>query len=106
MLEAETPTPNPKIPKKHRVCTIFSKVRANFPLLPCELSHEPSRNCSEKLVTMNFSFWVDFPLICVSRDDFSEAAGRTEVDSALRAWVPENSEARVIVLQNEVGKRG
>ena len=37
----------------------FSKVRAN--LLPCEANQELNRNCSEKLVQMNFFFRVDFP---------------------------------------------
>ena len=45
---------------------LFRKVCVNFWLLPCHTSEEPSRNCSEKLVQMNFFilggfFQVDFP---------------------------------------------
>ena len=54
----ETPAPRSrgqnhrlKIQKyqKHRVYTnCFRKVRANFRPLSCDMSHEPSRNCSDR----------------------------------------------------------
>ena len=60
-LEAEQPTQNPEIPKKTpRLRELFRKVRVNFCLRPCYTSQEPKGNCSEKLVQMNFLFWVDF----------------------------------------------
>ena len=46
--------------KTRRLRELFRKVRANFCLLPCEISQEPSRNCSEKLIQLNFLTWVDF----------------------------------------------
>ena len=55
-IEAQKPTQNPEIPKKKTPCSreLFRKVRANFCLLPCDASQETNRNCSEKLVQMNF----------------------------------------------------
>ena len=61
------PTPKSRNTKKTpRSHELFREVRANFCLLPCEASQELNRNCSEKLVQMNFfilggSFRVDFP---------------------------------------------
>ena len=62
-LEAQIPTQNPEIPKKTpRLQELFRKVRASFSLLSCETSQEPSGNCSDKLVQMNFFIlgWI-FP---------------------------------------------
>ena len=61
----EAPKTHPKsqnTPKKTpRLHELFRKVRTNFCPLPCDTSQEPSGNCSEKLVQMNFFiFWVDF----------------------------------------------
>ena len=53
-IEAPKPTPNREIPKTLRSHELFQKVRANFIKIPCETSQEPNRNCSEKLVQMNF----------------------------------------------------
>ena len=52
-----------KTPRSHE---LFREVRANFCLLHCDTSQEPTGNCSEKLVQMNFFIWggffgVDFP---------------------------------------------
>ena len=49
---------------------LVQRVRANFCLLPCDMSQEPNGNCSEKLVQMNLlmlgGFWgVDFPPLSV-----------------------------------------
>ena len=52
------PKDPPQIPKYQkktpRTRELFRKVRANFCLLPCDASQEPDRNCSEKLVQINF----------------------------------------------------
>ena len=71
-LEAPKPTQDPEIPKKTpRSHELFRKVRANFSLLSCDTSQEPSGNCSDKLVQMNFFilggfFRVDFPPVRIS----------------------------------------
>ena len=52
-LEAQKPTQNPEIPKKHRV---YKKVRANFSLILCDASQEPNGKRSKKLVLMNLFF--------------------------------------------------
>ena len=49
--------PKKKIRRLHEP---FREVRADFCLLPCDTSQEPSGNCSEKLVQMNIVFWVNF----------------------------------------------
>ena len=36
---------------------LFRKVRANFCLLSCDKSQEPSRDCSEKLVLFRLTFF-------------------------------------------------
>ena len=60
-LEARMPTPNPEIPQKTgHLRELLRKVHLNFSLLSCEVSQEPSRNCSEEVVQINFLFWVDF----------------------------------------------
>ena len=46
--------------KTQRSHELFRKVRANFCLLPCDTRQELKRNCSEILVQMIFSFWVNF----------------------------------------------
>ena len=50
-----TPTPNPETPKETpRLHDFFRKVRVNFCLLPCGTNQEADRNCSQKLVKMNY----------------------------------------------------
>ena len=53
-IEAENPTTNPQIPQNTPFTRTFPKVRANFWLLPCDMSQVPCGNCSEKLVRMIF----------------------------------------------------
>ena len=50
-LRGPKPTSSNLSPPSNRKLT---RVRANFCLLPCGTSQEPDRNCSEKLVQMNF----------------------------------------------------
>ena len=55
LVEAQEPTKNPKIPKKHRVyAKFFEKFARTFAFFWCDASQEASRNYSEKLVQMNF----------------------------------------------------
>ena len=77
LIEAQRPTQNPEIPKKHLVYTNFSRrVRVNFSLLPRDTSQEPNGDCSEKLVRMNVLFWADFFgwifLSLINWDDFQD----------------------------------
>ena len=56
-LETQKPTPNPEIPKKHRVyANFFRKVRANLCLLPNDAKSGNQRKLfrKKKLVQMNF----------------------------------------------------
>ena len=61
-LRGPNPTPNPVIPRKRpRLHELYrKKIRANFCLLPCDMSQELSRHCSEKRVRMNLfdSGWI------------------------------------------------
>ena len=56
-MEAWKPTQNPEIQKKNAFSRAFSKSSCELFLLPCHTSQEPNRNCSDKLVQMNFFFW-------------------------------------------------
>ena len=65
-LESENPPKIPKYQKTLRLHELVLKVRANFPLLSCDTSHEPNGNCSEERVQMNLAilggfFRVDLP---------------------------------------------
>ena len=57
-LEVLTPTQIQNYRTMH-LHELLRKVRADFCLLPCEVSQEPSRTCSDKPVQMNFSLWGD-----------------------------------------------
>ena len=64
----------PEIPRKRRVLReLFREVLANFCLLPCDLSPEPNRNCSENLFRWTSLFWVDFSG-GLSSSDFGQTA--------------------------------
>ena len=52
-----SPEPPKKTPRLHE---LFRKVRSNFCFVPCDLSQEPTGNCSETLVQMIILFWVFF----------------------------------------------
>ena len=54
LLEAQKPPKIPKYQKTPRLRELLRKVRANFCLLPCNTSQERDRNCSDKLVQMDF----------------------------------------------------
>ena len=61
MLEAQIPTPNPKITKKHLVCTNSLESPHELFSASCHMSQEPNKTCSEKLVQMNFYFgWISW----------------------------------------------
>ena len=51
-MEAQNPTENPQITRT------FSKSSRELFLLLCDTRQEPNENCSEKLVQMNFLFWL------------------------------------------------
>ena len=63
----QKPTPNPEIPKKNTafIRTFSKSSRECFCRLLCDMSQEPNRNCSEKLVQIIFLgggiFRVEFP---------------------------------------------
>ena len=117
LLEAPKPTPSPEIPKRHRVYTNFSEkygqTFAFFPV-PCQ---EPNRDCSEKLVQMNFLILggllgADFPPLkqrrrgraaqqirISQRGVFQRPAGWIAAGGCVAPWKPSfspGSEASVV----------
>ena len=60
-IEAEEPTPNPEIPKKHRVYTnFFEKFAWIFALFPVTQVRNPTEIIHKNSFRWNFLFWVDF----------------------------------------------
>ena len=93
-------------PKNAAFTRTFRRVSANFCLLPCDMSQEPGRNCSEKLVQMNFLLWGGFfsggfpPQNCtveqVSSNMWSSLTN--EWDVAFAWWSHYQSRAQIATL--------